>query len=108
MTIFASDCFGYFCGMDGNFTDFVILSDYIALPQCIGFKSLGDLWVSYGVTKFVVNQSFGVVLCFRLFWIFLSKGCMIYGFYDLWGFHSTITVHDFLVSFSFRGFLSDD
>ena len=33
---------------------------------------------------------------------------MIYGFHNLGVFHSSATVHGFLVSWSFRGFLSDD
>ena len=33
---------------------------------------------------------------------------MIYGFYDLWGFHSSVSVHEFLVVLPFRGILCDD
>ena len=52
--------------------DFVIFGDYIALPRCLGFQSLGGLGVSYGVDKYWGNYNFGVFLCFRLFLLFFG------------------------------------
>ena len=37
------NCLCYFLVMDGYFMDFVIFGDSIALPQCMGFYSLGGL-----------------------------------------------------------------
>ena len=33
---------------------------------------------------------------------------MIYGFFDLWGFRSSVTVLEFLASLPFIGYLSDE
>ena len=43
---YAFDCFGCFCVTDGNFMDFVIFGDYVALPRFLDFQNLGGLGVS--------------------------------------------------------------
>ena len=44
--VYALDCFHYFCYMDGHFTGFMGMGDFIALPRCMDFYNLGGLGVS--------------------------------------------------------------
>ena len=58
-----------------------------------------------GWPDFGGNHDFGVVLCFRLFGLFLGHRLILYGFFDLRGLLSSTIVHGFLESWWFRSFL---
>ena len=51
------------------------------------------------------NSNFSDILCFLLVRLFLCYRRELYGFHDVQGFHSSSTVHGFLESWWFRGFL---
>ena len=67
------------------------------------------VFVVYGflkkLTDFGGNYDFGEVLYFQFFWMFLGYRWALYGFFDIWGLHSSATMLGFLVPWWFRGFL---
>ena len=57
------------------------------------------------MTNFGVRLLFLCGLCFGLFLLFLFNKLPLYGFLQLWGFHRSAIVQEFLESLWFRGFL---